>query len=100
MVKSKKEPQRFKYTIQQLKLAVVEIKRGKSVRSISKKYSIPRSTLNSKVKETSPKIRKGGPVTVLTRGEEQHLVSWMMLMSENGFPVSKTQLLGSVKMLQ
>ncbi|CAG5100629.1 Protein of unknown function [Cotesia congregata] len=100
MVKTKKkEAQRFKYTVPQLKSAVAEIKQGKSVRAISKKYSIPRSTLNSKVKETSPKIKKGGPETVLTRDEEQHLISWMMLMSENGFPVSKTQLLGSVKML-
>lgn len=60
MVKAKKkEAQRFKYTVQQLKSAVAEIKLGKSVRAISKKYSIPRSTLNLKIKVTSPKIRKG-----------------------------------------
>jgi len=35
-MKSKKEPQRFKYTIQQLKSAVVEIKRGKSVKKKKK----------------------------------------------------------------
>lgn len=87
MVKSKnKDPKLWKYTYAQLKAAVAEVQRGQSIRVVSKKYKIPRSTLNNKVKDSSPKIKKGGPPTVLKENEEKHLVSWMLLMSDNGFP--------------
>lgn len=58
-------------------------------------------TLPYIIKKTgkNPIARKMGPNTILSKEEENWLVTWIIHIGNRGFPVTKDQLLDSVKML-
>ncbi|KAJ8965660.1 hypothetical protein NQ314_003977 [Rhamnusium bicolor] len=68
-------------------------------KTASKKYGIPRSTLQDKVKGRTQIEKKSGPETVLTKDEEQLLVNSLFHIASCGFPGTKDQLLDNVELL-
>ncbi|XP_055377922.1 uncharacterized protein LOC129609824 [Condylostylus longicornis] len=86
-----------KYSEKTLQCALQEIKNGMSVRSASKKFNIPRTTLQDK-KFKRHQQQVGAP-SFLTAAEEQTLVKWILDLASRGFPVTKSQLLQSVSKL-
>lgn len=77
-----------------------EIKAGRSIRQTSKKYNIPKTTLqNKKCGLLKPTIGKNGPSCILGDSDESKLVEWVIYVSDRGFPVTKLQLINSVQML-
>ncbi|RLU20864.1 hypothetical protein DMN91_007478 [Ooceraea biroi] len=87
---------RKKWSDEELKKALADVRSGKSVNGISKSSGIPKSTLIAKWKGYRPIGKRSGPPTVLSTEEEAIIVRWMLYLSQRGFPVTKTQLLYNV----
>ncbi|XP_051166325.1 uncharacterized protein LOC127284737 [Leptopilina boulardi] len=87
---------RISYSKETLALALEELRHGKKVAQVSRTYDIPGSTLRAKrlglYADKNP-----GPSTVFTADEEKELVNWIIHCCEKGFPVSKSQLVDSVR---
>lgn len=84
----KKQYIRFRYSEDQLKLAIDEIRSGKiSQNAASKKYGIPKATLNNKIRNIVPLERKMGPSPVLSETEEKRLEDWIIAKAKLGFPM-------------
>lgn len=92
------ERKRFKYSEESVKKALASIKNGMPIRTASRTYQTPYSTLACKHRGIYPVARKIGPETVLTPEKENQIVRWMLHVSSSGFPVTKYQLLDSVEM--
>lgn len=60
----------------------------------AKQFKVPRSTLQKKVKNKKSTFGK-----VLSVAEEELLVTWITKMKDAGFPVTKAELINSVKKL-
>lgn len=88
--------QRRTWTGPQLAEALVEIRMGHTVNSVSKRYNIPRTTLLSKRDGRVPVDATYGPSPILAPEEEKSVVDWILLCSSRSFPVTKTQLTMSV----
>ncbi|KAJ8962087.1 hypothetical protein NQ318_018038 [Aromia moschata] len=73
-----KRPYR-KYTSVDMEHAIQAVKNGTSVAS----------AINCRI----------GPSTVLTTTEEEHLVKWLLTISDHGFPATRLQLLDSVQII-
>lgn len=86
------------YSKDSLHEALCAINAGMNVHAASKKFNIPRSTLDAKKKKVYADKKPGIP-TVLSNEEENTLIDWIFYLSRRGFPVTKNQLLDSVQML-
>ncbi|KAK9679237.1 CENP-B N-terminal DNA-binding domain [Popillia japonica] len=74
------------YGRNQMQLAIEEMKTGESsLRNVAKKYNVPKSSLEFKIKNPGHK-ETFGPNTVLTEDEELRLVDWIKKMAERGIP--------------
>lgn len=63
------------YDRSQMQVAIEEIRRGESsLRNVAKKYNVPKSSLEFKIKNPGHK-ETFGPNTVLTEDEELRLVA-------------------------
>lgn len=80
--------------------ALAEVKAGKPIKTTALKFNIPKTTLLYKsTGKLSPSIEKPGPECILGEDNEKHLVDWILYMKNHGFPITKVQLLNSVRML-
>ena len=70
------------YTMETLIAAIDAVKQGMSKSMASKKFGIPRMTLTDKVKQKTPLIPK--QKTVLSKEEEEKLVTWILAMGRQG----------------
>lgn len=86
---------RKQYSSETLKKALDEIIKGKSKKSVSKSFQIPRSTLIFHLNNPGNKERPG-PATVLSSSEEETIVAWIKLNSKKGFPKRKEDVIASV----
>lgn len=64
-----------------------------SIYGASKKYGIPRSTIRFRMSGKWLKTTKRGPQTVLSKEEEERIVSWLIGMQKRGFPVQRRTLM-------
>lgn len=80
--------------IQNAENAVVNGKISK--KSAAKLFNIPRSTLQFRLSESYKKSRPG-PITILTKVEENQIVEWVVESCKRGFPKRKEDILFSVK---
>lgn len=87
------------YTTESLRLAVSAIEEQNiSVASAAVQYGVPRTTLRRKLK-VSPIVTKLGPKAVFTAEEDKTLCLWIVRCSKAGFPITKNELLYSVRRL-
>ncbi|XP_055372350.1 uncharacterized protein LOC129606209 [Condylostylus longicornis] len=92
--KKQKMPQKRKnYTEDTVQLALQEIEKGASLRSISLKYKIPRSTLSNRNSgKTKYQARPGPKVLKLSEENEKNLVDWILKTNESGEEVKKSMI--------
>lgn len=76
-------------------------KRGFSALAASKEFKIPPTTIRRKLKlePDAPLETTKGPPTILSKVEEDSLVTWVLFMSRNGYPVTRQQVLDSVQII-
>lgn len=69
-----------------------------SVSEVSKRFSIPRSTLRTRLRSNDPLVvKKPGMATALTQDEESEICDWMIRMSKMGHPKAWKTLALAVK---
>lgn len=90
---------RLNYSSEALNEAIGAVQAGMPFKTASKKYNVPRATLQDKVKGRTLLGKKCGPETTLTEPEESLLVQWLFDISKRGFPATKKQVLDSVQLL-
>lgn len=90
---------RKKWTDDQLKSAVAEVRGGRTISSVSQGTGIPKTTLRNKVSGKSKIGKNVGPPPILTPEDEDIIVQWMFFLSCRGFRVTKSQLLKNVAQL-
>lgn len=103
MASESKKKEFFKYSTDDLKAAVKDIKENKlKIREAGRKYNVPHSTLINKLKELregnveSITERKMGPATILTKQEEVLLCNWIKALATKGIPIDKSELQDTV----
>lgn len=83
---------RFRYSEKALELAIEEIRSGQiSQNAASKKYNIPKGTLNNKIRNSVPLERRMGPPTILTHEEETKLEKWIIGKDKLGFSMHQNE---------
>lgn len=87
------------YSLDTLNLALQAINRGMPVKTASREYKIPKTTLHSKFHGKYPIECSAGAPPILTKEEESTLVKWIVCVAKVGFPISRDQLLDSVRTL-
>lgn len=85
------------YTTQDIENALKAVREGLSLRGAAKKYNIPFTTLQSKHSGKYPVKTRSGPSPIFTEEEEQELVNYILRLSQQGFPITKDQLLDTVQ---
>lgn len=101
VINTKSKPiskRRKNYALENVELALKDIRSGKSIAECSRVYGIPESTLRDKKYNIYSK-EKPGPSTILSESEENEIVEWIIECCEKGFPVTKNQLLASVEVI-
>ncbi|KAI4458134.1 helix-turn-helix psq domain [Holotrichia oblita] len=78
------------------KEALEAVRNGKPVREVSRKYNIPRATLQ--FRKSDKFVKPGfGPCPILSTEEEDILVKWIAESSKKGFPRRQEDIQASVK---
>lgn len=67
------------------------------MRKAASTYNVPVITLSRRKNNPDVSKAKTGPETVLSKIEEDEIVNWMLYGAQRGMPVTKTELLDSVK---
>ena len=60
----------------------------KSLRQAAREYGVPATTLKRRIDTSLPAEAKPGPQTVLSKVEEERLVSYIITMAQIGFGLS------------
>lgn len=89
----------LQYSEGNMNAAIEDAERGMPVATAAKKHKVPRSTLWNKIKGKTPRKRQMGRDSYLSSAHENTLVDWIKKVSKAGFPVSRDQLLDSVRKL-
>lgn len=80
-----------------LAVAIHAVENGMSKKAASKQFNVARSTLQFRLKNKERPKFTCGPPSILTEGEEQILVKWLLQSSAKGFPRRREDLQQSVK---
>lgn len=91
-------PSRFNYSEETLINAIKCAREKKhSIKKISEEFGVPRTTLNKKLKQNNPLIRKMGPATYLRDLEEQRIAKWILDKAQIGYPMHHNIVKSSIK---
>jgi hypothetical protein len=84
-----------KYTEEDVQNALLEIENGLSKKAASRKYNVPRATIQFRMSQKCSKT-SFGPAPILSNVEETLLVTWIRESLRKGFPQRKEDLQASV----
>ncbi|KAF9405327.1 hypothetical protein HW555_013897 [Spodoptera exigua] len=90
-------PLRKDYMPEQMDKAIKAVRNGEKVAVAAKSFGVPRVTLYNKVSGKTPINCTMGPITVLSKDQEDILVRWLLALAEKHFPISKDYLQDSVQ---
>ncbi|CAC5405423.1 unnamed protein product [Mytilus coruscus] len=86
------------YALEDIKNAVQMVEnKSMSIRSASRQYNVPKTTIIDKLNGRSSLQARSGPNPVLYDSEEEMLVHWVIDMEKIGYGQTKQQLLYTVK---
>ncbi|CAC5358555.1 unnamed protein product [Mytilus coruscus] len=86
------------YALEDIKNAVQMVEnKSMSIRSASRQYNVPKTTIIDKLNGRSSLQARSGPNPVLYECEEEILVHWVIDMAKIGYGQTKQQLLYTVK---
>ncbi|XP_015114565.1 uncharacterized protein LOC107039464 [Diachasma alloeum] len=102
MSSAKKPPpnpqyKRFKYSDESMKKAIEAVKNGQSLSNAASAYSVPKTTLHSRVTGKFSEKGKMGPKSILTEEEEQDLKRWILGKAQLGFPMHPDEVKDAVQ---
>lgn len=99
MSTKKLKKKNFTYTTESLQKALKEIRENEiPIREASRKYGIPRCTLEDRLSgRRTDQIKKQGPEPVLGEEGEKKVVEWLLNIAKCGFPIKKQELLDTVQ---
>lgn len=81
---------RQKYTNEALLQAVAAVREGGKLREICRQFGVPKSTVQDRLKgKVAETCRHMGPDPVLSRGNEEIIVTWIVELAKCGFPLKK-----------
>lgn len=85
------------YSEEALQKSVESVKAGGNLRSVCRKYGVPKSTvqdrISGKVAKTNTQM---GPDPILSHEYENKLVQWIENLAKCGFPLKKGELLDTI----
>lgn len=99
MSKNKDGMKILKYDENQILDAIQAVQNGMPILEASKRYKVPRTTLTYKLSGRYPIERKMGPASYISKEHEGIIVRWILESQKKGFPISRHQLVESVKKL-
>ncbi|VDI22166.1 Hypothetical predicted protein [Mytilus galloprovincialis] len=86
------------YALEDIKNAVQMVEnKAMSIRSASRQYNVPKTTIIDKLNGRSSLQARSGPSPVLFDSEEEMLVHWVIDMAKIGYGQTRQQLLYTVK---
>ena len=85
---AQKKTKRRQWDPSDMEAAMEAVQGGKSVSAAAEEHSVPRKTLDDRVKGHVVHGSNPGPSTVLTSREEDALASYLIYMAERGFPLT------------
>jgi hypothetical protein len=94
---TKKKSRKRVYKQEKVAEALNYIKNGMSIKTAAVKWQVPRTTLSEKKNGHSKVGCRPGPSTILNHHEEQLLCDWILEMSRRALPLTKLNLLDSIK---
>lgn len=95
---SRKERKLCGYDRTKIKEALEAINNGMPIRTASKLFVVPRTTLQDRLAgRVDIDVFKTGRPSVLNPSEEETLVQWLIQLAKCGFPRKKSDLINSVK---
>ncbi|KAJ8935653.1 hypothetical protein NQ314_012702 [Rhamnusium bicolor] len=98
MGRDKQKYTRFKYSEENLALALAAVKSGSmKLSDAARRFDVPKSTIHNKIKEKVPNIRKMGPAPVLSTAEEDRLQNWILSKAKLGFPMHPNEVKDAVQ---
>lgn len=95
---TKKKYERFKYDKSDMDKAILAVRAGSTtLNNAAILYSVPKSTLHSKVNEIVPENCTMGRQSILTAEEELRLEKWIIGKAELGFPMHPDEIKNAVQ---
>ena len=86
------------YTAESMQIGLEMVRSGSiSIKGASKRYGVPRATLQGKLAHRVPDVARSGPAPVLTPAEEATLVVYLKLLASIGYPINRIQFCQEVK---
>nr|CAA83918.1 transposase [Pyricularia grisea] len=80
------------YTEKQLISAINDVNNGNPIAKTSRKWGIPRSTLQSRLKGSQPYKKAQSPFQRLSTEQEKHLADWVLTQTALGLPPTHQEL--------
>jgi 4-hydroxybenzoate polyprenyltransferase len=80
------------YTEQQLQQALLHLQDGRTLASVSKDWSIPRSTLQSRLQGNQPRLEAYESYQRLSRVQESRLAEWVLTQKALGVAPTHSQI--------
>lgn len=96
MAPPRKPISRKHYSEDAVLLCIKSIESGRTVYAACKEFGIPMSTIIYRMSGRWKNKYNPGPVSVLSKVEEQRIVEWLNGMQNRGFPVTRSALLFKV----
>ena len=79
---------RRRWGLKDMEVAMEAVEKGTTVSKASRKFNVPRKTLDDRVKGRVEHGSNPGPNTALTAEKEKALVAYLFYMAERGFPLT------------
>ena len=80
------------YSQQQLRQALLHVQNGRSVASVSKQWSIPRSTLRGRIEGHQPRTEAYEIHQKLSKAQEDRLAEWVLTQEALGTAPTHSQI--------
>jgi hypothetical protein len=80
------------YSEVELLKAVAEVRLGRAVKTVARQYSIPRTTIQSRIKGVESHATAAAHLQRLSKVQEQHLVDWITTQDALGLPPTHSQI--------
>lgn len=90
------KPLRKRYSDDDLGKALNAVRRGLSVRSVSREFRIPQQTIRDKIKGKYTTGAKPGGISILSVEIERKIVEWIEYSARSGLPITFKRLRISV----
>ena len=87
---NKRSGKRKQWSNEKMEQAIKVVDGGMSITMASSTFSVPRKTLDDRIKGKVVHDTNPGPCTALSYEEEKSLTEYLVYMANSGFPLTRT----------